>query len=249
MPTSENEHEDQKVVVDPMKTTIRKEWSNSQMTHLMFAFTQNQLPTRNEIRQLANDLGATERQVRVWFQNKRQRLKHAAHIPHKNKKINIYKSFVPFETPSVFCFSMFLLSLFRERGFLTYRFKGIEIVNTHMPHGMIQADCWNIIKQYCENKIIILGGDFNPLPFSHVDLFMPLREIGLMNLESKHVTWNLNEALTRKSYLTPQNMQLDYIAHSKGTSTTQVLTTKDSDHYALSCEFVPDNDLMFEFED
>ena len=167
----------------------------------------------------------------------------------KIKKINVNKSFVPFETPSVFCFSMFLLSLFRQRGFLTYRFKGIEIINTHMPHGMIQADCWNIIKQYCEKKIIILGGDFNPLPFSHVDLFVPLREIGLMNLESKYVTWNLNEALTRKSYLTPQNMQLDYIAHSKGTSTTQVLTTKDSDHYALSCEFVPDDDLMFEFED
>ena len=114
---------------------------------------------------------------------------------------------------------------------------------------MLRSEASAVMKQYCENKIIILGGDFNPLPFSHVDLFMPLREIGLMNLESKHVTWNLNEALTRKSYLTPRNMQLDYIVHSKGTSTTQVLTTKDSDHYALSCEFVPDDDLMFEFED
>lgn len=163
-------------------------------------------------------------------------------------KKNLKKLFVPFKTSSAFCFSMFLLSLFRERGFLTYRFKGIEIVNTHMPHGTIQADCWNIIKQYCKHKIIILGGDFNPLPFSsNMDSFMPLREIGLMNLDCKHVTWNLSENLTRKSYLTPQNMQLDFIAHSKGISTTRVLETKESDHYALLCEFVPD-DLMFEFD-
>lgn len=169
----------------------------------------------------------------------------------KHKQMNIQKSFISFKSPSIrsSC-STFLLSLFRQRGFLIYKFKGLEVINTHLPHGIIHFDCWDIIKQYCKNKIVVLGGDFNPLPGSNDDYFMPLREIGLINFESKYVTWNLNEPLTRKTDITPKDMQLDYILHSKGISKTQVLKTKHSDHYALLCEFVPDeyDELIFKFE-
>ena len=167
----------------------------------------------------------------------------------KHKNFHVKKSFVCFETANISSsWSMFLLSHIRRRGLLKYSYKGIEIVNIHMPHGLYQMSCYDTIRKCCKSKPLVLGGDFNPLPgVSDETLFMPLKSM-FFNCESKHVTWNLEEPYTRKTYLTPTNMQLDYILHTNGISQTRVVQNKISDHYALCCDFTPDSDLIFEIE-
>lgn len=164
----------------------------------------------------------------------------------KQKSLLINKTFVTFDIPKASSsWSMFFLSHFRQRGLLKYRFNGIDFINTHIPHGLYQSSCYETIKRCCKMKPFVLGGDFNPLPgIRNEDLFQPITELSLIFCKEKHVTWNLEEPLTRKAYLTPYNMQLDYILHTEGKSKTNVLCTELSDHYALTCEFHPEEDIF-----
>lgn len=52
---------------------IRTKWSKLQLTILMSLFLENKFPDREEISSIACILDTNIRQVKVWFQNTRQR--------------------------------------------------------------------------------------------------------------------------------------------------------------------------------
>ena len=152
--------------------------------------------------------------------------------------------------PSNAYLSTRVMQYLRPRGVLRYVYRGIDIFNTHFPHGVHdQSYFFNVIKDLCRPRATVIGGDFNPHPCANNNvLFAPLREAGIVQEPPKHITWNLEEPLTRKTDSTPRDMQLDYILHSRGKSEYTTLPTKVSDHYGLVCEFAPDVDCIFPME-
>eukprot|EP00966_Prymnesium_polylepis_P095263 2206204-Prymnesium_polylepis.1 len=111
-----------------------------------------------------------------------------------------------------------VMQYLRPRGVLRDVYRDIDILNTHLPHGVNdQSHYVNVIKDLCRPRPTVIGGDFNPPPCpNNSALFAPLREVGIVQEPSMHVTRNLEEPLTRRTDDTPQDMQLDYILLSGG---------------------------------